>query len=243
MSRLARRTLSDLVDVPALLTATLIFYLIINFVSIPIHDAILNALAEYVLTFSFARSVYAFFSSLTDPIVLFSLLLTLILHLYVYAFVVARIWQKRTGEIDNPFRRAVERMIHVFVAGLFVSFLPLLFFILFLIFQAVPPWNTVYFILFFLSTFLWVPLTLPVIAAAVVENLRGRDIVYEGMLAGRVYWWKIFLLLFILGPVLFFIFSYVYLVPVLGPALYTALSTIYVLALSAESYYGFKHGE
>ncbi len=245
--RLFRRAFLDVLDIPILLTTLLLLYLVNVVIAIPMLDAITNSLVELVTTGSVLKSLYVFYVSITDPLAFLSFLLTLIINVYLVGFIVARIWQKRTDKNINPFMQAFKRWIHTFVSLAFVAFLPFLFFLLYALYQAYPA-STLLFALFLLSLIIWVPLALPVITSAVVETGRGRDIVYEGLLVGKLYWWKI-LLSIIIFSVIIHLVAYI-LQPLYGTAFDVliiiflgTLTTIWTISLSAEAYYGFKHGE
>ena len=245
--RLMKRTLFDAFDLPTLITTFLFLYLINAVVSIPFLSAVASSLSVYLDTGSLGKSLLAFYQSLKDPVALLSFLLTVFLNVYLYVFVVSRIWQVRTGEKLNPFSKALERWIHGFVALLFISSLPSILFFLYILYQA-EPISKLFYYLFLLSLLIWIPFTFPVLTSVIVEKGRGRDNVYEGLLCGKIYWWRI-----LLGLIIISIFVYLLgllLVPLYGvfPSilitilLYT-FSTVWTLALSVEAYYGFKHGE
>lgn len=242
--RLTYRSLLDLVDIPSLLVALLLIYVVNYFVAVPLVSATANALATYIFTGSFLKASYAFFTSLKDPITLLSFLLVLFFDTYLLGFLIARLWQKRTGNPKNPFVVALKKIIHVFLVSIFVSSLPAFFFILYLIQQAVPPWNVLWISLAVLSLVTWVPLSLPVLATVVVEEGRGRDLVYEGLLAGKVYWWKNLVVLLI-GSIIFYLLALLMgpVPPLITNTVITSLEFILLAAVAVESYYGFKHGE
>lgn len=244
LGRLVYRSFVDLVDIPALVVALLLIYIVNFFVAVPLLSATADALSTYIFTGSFLKASYAFFTSLKDPITLLSFLLVLFFNTYLLGFLIARLWQKRTGEALNPFVVALKKIVHVFLVSIFVSSLPAIFLILYLVQQAVPPWNTLWLALTILSLVTWVPLSLPVLTTVVVEKGRGRDLVYEGLLAGKVYWWKNLVVL-LLGSIVFYLLALL-LAPVpavITSTLISSLEFILLAAVAVESYYGFKHGE
>lgn len=244
LGRLVYRSFVDLVDIPALVVTLLLVYIVNFFVAVPLLSATTDALSTYIFTGSFLKASYAFFTSLKDPITLLSFLLVLFFNTYLLGFLIARLWQKRTGEALNPFVVALKKIVHVFLVSIFVSSLPAIFLILYLVQQAVPPWNTLWLVLTILSLVTWVPLSLPVLTVVVVEKGRGRDLVYEGLLAGKVYWWKNLVVL-LLGSIVFYLLALL-LAPVpavITSTLISSLEFILLAAVAVESYYGFKHGE
>ena len=241
------RTFGDLLDIPNIVVAFLVTFTASTVVSPPLVSALADFLLAYADTFSILKSVEVFVSSLFNPAVLLSLLITIILNVYLVSFVVSRVWQRRTGSPSNPFRRAFERMPHTFIALVLVSLLPTIFLVLYALYQT-SNIGPIFLFLFVLSLILWVPLTFPVVASAVVEEGRGRDIVYEGMLAGRIYWLRILVAVLIIS---LFVSLLSYLLgPVLegemgtyAVSLVQAVTIVLTVSLSAEAYHAFKHGE
>ena len=241
---LLRRVLVDLVDPAALVVAIVITFIVNYFVFPPLLDVLASSFAEYIVSGSLAAAVYTFFVGLSNPITFLSFVLTLLFSSYLLAFIISRYWQKRTGSVGNPFRRAFERIVHIILAGLFISSVPILLFLLYLLYYLIPPWNSVWFGLFLLSLLLWVPFTLPVLASVVVEDGRGRDLVYEGLLAGRIFWWKNLLTLFLVSLIVYLLVYLLSGVSVEASNLLSSvLQTLLIGAVATESYYGFKHGE
>ena len=243
---LLRRTLADSVDLPALILTFLIVFTVNFVVAPPMVDVMVSTFTTLQATNSVLKSLYTFTTQILQPLPFLSLLITIVLYLYLIGFILARLWQKRTGDVINPFRRGFYRMIHILVGYLFVLSVPLLFFLVYAFLQA-SVYNAVAFWTFVLITILWVPLTFPVLTPLVVERVRGRDMVYEGLLAGKHYWWKILLVMIVITFVLYLLYWSVFLFPIswypyVAALIYSWL-TVATLALSVESYYGFKSGE
>lgn len=146
---------------------------------------------------------------------------------YIGAFLVSRYLQK-TGSVTNPFRYALSRTPHVAIAMIFI-FLPS-----FILFFNIP--------LGIIALLLWMPLSLPLLAATAIEKMPGRDIVYEALLAGKHFYFRILLSL-IVGLLFYIPFFYLsFLSPPYTSPLNTVFTFLYLTSLSLEAYIRFREG-
>ena len=157
--------------------------------------------------------------------------LTPILHLlfvsYTSAFLISRHLQRR-GSVDNPFRYALLRTPHTAIS---------------LIFIFIPTYTLLFNIaLGFVLLLLWLPLSLPLLAASVIEKMPGRDIIYEALLAGKQHYLSLLLSL-LLGLILSSLFFYLSLLsPPYTTPLTPLFTTLYLASLSLTAYTKFREG-
>lgn len=242
LSSMLKNSLLDYLDIPILLLAAAFLYLDYYYVAVPIQNAVADSFTTYLTTGSFLKASGSFASSLLNPIVFLALLLHIIILTYVSAFIVARIGQKRLKHTYNPVKRAVDRLVPVFIAYVVVGFLPFLSFVLFEVYYPLPiAW--IFFWLAVLSLLTWSMLFLPYLATAVLVEGKGRHMLQEGLVAGRATWWRSLVTLLV---VIIVVYAVSYLVSVFAPSaalfVFGLLSTISIPIVAAEAYVSFKEG-
>ncbi len=187
--KLAKGAAKDLIDPVILLSALLFGYL-----SYMMADALTFPMAlfleEYMASYSIGRAFWAAIFSM-DVISWLALVAQFIIGVYLASLIVLRVYYREKGEKVNVFVEAWKKWVHAFLGLILLLSVPFVLF--FVSFSNSSLWWIN------ILSLLWVGVWLPVLSALVVYKGRGRDRVYEGLLAGRVTWWKIIVILIVFG--------------------------------------------
>ncbi len=236
------RILADVFDPVAVITA-IVFLSMAYVVFLP---ALSEVHAELLLANSVRDAFFYALSALSDPFILAAVLLYSLLSLYVGLVIVAWYVKKRTGKIENPFRRAAEVFPHAIVLGIIVG-AP--FILAFALYASTYPYliSYVFLALLALVVLYYVPVVSPTIPALVVEG-NVKDALHEGVFVGRRWWWKILIYTAIIFAVIWIIAAL--LAPILARihwflayVFFQTLLYIYTYAVVAEVYIRDAFGE
>ncbi len=236
------RILADVFDPVAVITV-IVFLSMAYIVFLP---ALSEVHAGLMLAESVRTAFFSALSALSDPFILGAVLLYSLLSLYVGLVVVAWYVKKRTGKIDNPFRRAAEVFPHAIVLGIIIG-AP--FLLAFSLYASTYPYTISYIFLALLALIVlyYIPVVSPTLPALVVEG-NVRDALHEGVFVGRRWWWKILLYTAVVFAVIWIIA--LLLAPILASVhwflayvFFQTLLYLYTYAVVAEVYIRDAFGE
>ncbi len=250
LSTLFKRTLQDMFD-PSLVVISFIFIGGLSVILSPFLSEVLGTLAfEYLVTNNPADALAAAFSSLSDPLVLLSYIIYLLLMAYLASVVVAMIGKKRGEDVPNPFVLGKSRML-AYLATVIGIFAPV-FFIFALYFPfARTVLGTKLFIPIILLASIYFLFVAPTIPAVILGERKARTNFQKGILVGKRHWWRLLLVLIGISIVLYIlnvVFGLIALinVPYLSDLLlylFQAISFLSTLAAITELYLLDLHGE